>query len=158
INAGSPKTHRYDLNTRQETEHRRNCEKRSSRTIPSAYTAAHRLLSLSSLGGVMSRGRYPSSVSFFLTIAIAAALTAFLTAAGADDFAEPGASAVLKAADDVTSSAKAEHASTSDVQFKVSYKREGEAHSRVFLVPRELASELDGGLSGALEVKSLVLA
>ena len=106
----------------------------------------------------MSYGRFHSSGFFFLTIAIAAALTAFLSGAGADELAVPKSKAELKSADDVTASAKAERGPASSAEIKVSYKRGGEAHARVFVVPRELASKLEGGLSGSLEVKSLVLA
>jgi hypothetical protein len=106
----------------------------------------------------MFRGRFHSSGFFFLTIAIAAALSAFLSGAGADEFAEPRSASELKGADDVTSSAKAERHNASKVQVKVVYRREGEVQARVFLLPRELASRMDGGLTGALEVKSLVLA
>jgi hypothetical protein len=104
----------------------------------------------------MSYGRSNTSGFFFLTIAIAAALTAFLSGAGADEFAEPKSKSELKSAEDVTASAKAERASSNE--FKVSFKRDGVARARVFLVPRELATKLDGGISGSLEVKSLVLA
>src|SRR3954470_3530141 len=103
----------------------------------------------------MSNGRFHSSFHssgfFFMTIAIAAALTAFLSGAGADEFAEPRSKAELKSSDDVTSTAKAERQPASSTEFRVSYKRDGEAHARVFLVPRELATKLEGFLSGSLE-------
>src|SRR4051812_28744620 len=106
----------------------------------------------------MSNGRFHSSFHssgfFFVTIAIAAALTAFLSGAGADELAEPRSKAELRGYDDVTASAKAERDPASTSEIRVSYKRDGEAHARVFLLPRELAAKLEGGLSGSLEVKS----
>jgi hypothetical protein len=110
----------------------------------------------------MSFGRFRSSGfsswgPFFVSLAVAAVLSAFLSGAGADDDV-PVLNPMNTGSDDVTSSAKAEPNGVSNVMVKVSYKREGENQSRLFLIPRELATRMDGGLSGTLEVRSLVLA
>lgn len=106
------------------------------------------------------RGRLHTSGFFFVSFAIIVALTAFLSGAGADEYtaASGPIEAMNISADDVTASAKAEQSNASSVLVKVSYQREGQSQARLFLIPRELASRMDGGLIGALEVRSLVLA
>jgi hypothetical protein len=67
------------------------------------------------------------------------------------------ASARVEVADDVTSGSTVEAQAGSPVMFRVGYRRGGAAETRIFLIPRELALGMGGGLNASVGVGSLIL-